>query len=131
MLLDVLIGVAVLGCLFRFAYRLAYEGKGQLSQPYHYAGIRRKSDLWSMFGSISAVPLLWWRIHWWAALLWIVAYLLTEAFVSSIGDRRAIQGFIASLRSGTPEASEEELQRQALGLLEFTKKANAESGEYL
>lgn len=131
MLLDLLIGIAILGCLLRFVYRLNFEGKGQLFQPYYYTSIRRGLDLWAMIGSISAVPLLWWRVHWWAGLLWIAAYMATESRVSSIGDHRAINGFIANLRTGTPEATEEELQTRARDLLEFTKKSNAESGEYL
>jgi hypothetical protein len=122
MILDLLIGLAILSCLLRFAYRLTFEGKGPLSQPFYYYSFRRWLDLTAMFGSILTVPLLWWRIHWWAALLWVLVYLAIETWVTSIGDRRAINGFIVSLRSGAPEASQQELQKQAIGLLEFTKK---------
>lgn len=84
-----------------------------------------------MIGAILAVPLLWWKTHWWVALLWVVAYVATEGWVSSVGDRRTINGFTAASRIAKPEASQEELQRQALDLLDSREKALAESGEYL
>ena len=130
-MLVLLVGISILGCAFRFAYRFAFEGADRIRQPPQYRSIRYNLDIWAASGAIAAIPLLWWLFYWWLALLWVVAYMTVEFVITQHGERRFIGQITPVLRQVYPMATAEELNLKALERLEFEKSANEAEHDYL
>ena len=130
-ILNLLIGLSILGCFLRFAYRWAFEGAEPMQKPMRYRRMRYFLDIWAAGGLLLATALLWWETRWWVAALWVFIDFSVEGVVTRRGEGRFRAQIMDLWRKIDPSLTPEALVQKAIEKLEFEKKVNAESGEYL